>query len=1479
MASTSRSKEFFIVGIGASAGGLSALEAFFAHLPNTVNATFVVAQHLSPHQRSHMVELLQRHTTIPVRFVEDGMAIAPNGIYVIPPGHILTLTGLQFRLDPLGDSFSYPIDRFFKSLALEWRDRAIAIVLSGTGSDGTRGLEAVSRAGGIALVQSPETAEFSGMPLNAIPAGMVDEILSPQDLAGAVCDLIYFAETQAQEQVDESQLISPERLTYILEILKDAENIDFSNYKVSTISRRIAHRRVLTRSSDLDQYIHLLVRSDEEKQRLRQDLLISVTQFFRDPPAWQFLRTEVLPPLIARMESGEQLRIWVAACATGEEAYSIAMLVDEAIAHAGKFIQVKIFATDVDTSALEVASRGIYDASNLVGLVPSNRLERYFIPHGNQFQVKKSLREMLIFAPHDLTRNAGFSRMHLVCCRNVLIYMQPQLQQQVIRRLHFSLTSQGILFLGNSEILGDLVEEFITLNSKWKIFQKRRNVQIPPNRLEAQPSLAPLPTLPVRPVQRSVVDRMIGDVFAFCFGDRNLTCLLINQDNHLVQVFYNRAQVLDFPVGQAQMDVTELVLPELKLPLSIAIHRARRDQQAVMYPAIRILRSEREEDITLHVGGSLQNPAFEDYLVVMFEVNSPATAPEVLPTSSTRTVDGDITDAVTQHVAELEYELQHTRENLQATIEELETSNEEQQATNEELLAAIEELQSTNEELQSVNEELYTINAEYEAKIQELTQLTNDIENLLRSTNIGVIFLDSQLHVRKFTPAATQYINLQAADIFRPIAHFTHTLDIDNLLDLLQQVVDSEQAIEREVRDCVTGDYLLMRLHPYRQDKQMFDGVVLTFVKINDLKQAQFELQYRTDELEHLYSTVPIGLGVFNENLRCLRANRVLARIDGYDSEVDHAGKTVEELVPHLAEKVIPNYRHVLETGEPILNMEVQQENPENPHAPFTWLASYHPLELLNGERAVGVTVVDITDLQRTQATLQVRENFIQRLAESIPGLIFTYDLQAQQVNYLNQSIYEYFGYTPDEIQGMGSAVVPRMVHPEDVSRVEAYFQSFHMAGDRQTADCEYRVRQRDGHWRWLSVRGTIFQRSPAGAPQEVLAIALDISDRKQVEAELSQSHALRDAIFNEATDAIFLVDPETRMSFDCNQRALELFEAETKDELLSIEGNLLQQRPFTAEELSDIRATVRRQGFWRSEVEYVTRHGNSFWGDLSVKQIQVGGRLIYLVRVVDISDRKQVELGLARNMEELQRLNLIKDDFLSTVSHELRTPLTNMDMASRMLRLRLEEQGLLANHDADVNHLIRYMDILEEQCHQERELIEDLLDLQRLNADAYELDLKAITLDDWLMEIAASFQDRAWENQRQFEVLIPADLPEVQSDPGVLKRIIMELLNNACKYTPPGERICLDAQTIDPEDASTSWLQIRICNSGIEITPEDQEHIFEPFYRVVQGDRWSKRGTGLGLPLAKKFTHRLGGSIHVESSSGQTRFVLQLPL
>ncbi|MGB3691252.1 MAG: chemotaxis protein CheB, partial [Spirulinaceae cyanobacterium] len=845
--SSQDSNKFFVVGVGASAGGLRALEEFFENMPTDSGAAFITIQHLSPDFKSLMKELLGRRTEMNIHKVKDGMKLEPNSIYLIPPGNNLVIEEEKLRLQKREDRIhhrpNFPIDLFFKYLGKNYQERAFGVVLSGTGSDGTQGLRDIHEAGGITLVQEPSTAEFDGMPRSAIATGVINRILSPRDLAETIYQ--FLQSPQDSQELSQQQALSsnsPE-LQNITSLLARYKQVDFSHYKSNTLSRRIHRRCLITGCTSIEEYIELLEISAEEREILRGDLLIGVTNFFRDRPAWNFLEKNVIDNLLKQAESGQELRFWITACSTGEEAYSLAILVDEAIAKFNKRVKVKIFATDINRLALEKAAQGVYP-ENIANEINQERLAKYFTATEVGFQVSRKLREMLIFAPHDLTKDAGFTRIHLISCRNVLIYMQPQLQQQVLRNLHFALTVKGTLFLGESETLGDFNDEFLTLHKTWKLYQKKRDVRLnlPLRGVEKLGTNMASPPREKK-VSTSRREPILEAALNLVLGQQKTTCLLVNSNNQVLYLFEDLANILKLPTGELSRDVNKLVVSELQLPLNTALHRAKKEKKPILYTGIKLDQAEDSRRVNLKVSRSKTNKLAGDFLMVTITEDNQSPAPKV-------TGESFEADTVTvQRISELEEELQHTRENLQAVIEELETTNEEQQATNEELIASNEELQSTNEELHSVNEELYSVNSEYQSKIQELTQLNDDVDNLLRSTDIGVVFLDKKLQIRKFTPAATEIINLVEADIGRPLKHLSHNMDCNNLLAMLQEVVETEEPLAKEVKLVETDMNLLLRIHPYRQNEGFSDGVVLTFIDIDDIKKAEEALKQAEEDL------------------------------------------------------------------------------------------------------------------------------------------------------------------------------------------------------------------------------------------------------------------------------------------------------------------------------------------------------------------------------------------------------------------------------------------------------------------------------------------------------------------------------------------------------------------------------------------------------------------------------------------------------
>ena len=844
MDTTENSKNIY-VGVGASAGGLEAISAFFKQMPVDSGLTFIVIQHLSPDYKSMMVELLGRVTDIPIEVATEGVTALPNHIYLIPPSSNMSIFHGKLLLesqDRTSSAVNLPIDLFLLSLAQDQGSNAIGIILSGTGSDGTRGCRAIKEAGGLVMAQSEASAKFTGMPSSIIGNGLADFVLDVEELPD---QLLKFVKHPLAPQAAPKEISTDPKgaLAKIFAMLRNKTKIDFTFYKPPTITRRIERRITITQATSLEDYADYLVQHPQEVITLYRELLIGVTHFYRDEEVFENLRKEYLRNYIDTM-TGTDMRVWVAGCSTGEEAYTYCMLIQEISEELGKSIDLKLFATDIDQEALNKGSIGLYSES-IAGDLPPRLLSKYFVRKDDQYQISRSLREMVVFARHDLIKDPPFTNLDLVSCRNMLIYLQPVLQQRIFDAFNFSLRHNGLLVLGSSESLGESEQYFEPRDHRSKIYSSRGNRKplLNSERLKARDALSsPLDDRGYagRALSRSenaddarvleaFIDTMVGEFLP--------PSMIVNEAFELIRVMGDSSRFLLPMSGKVTSDITRNLVKELSVPVATGLAKVFKSRTPVSFTNVYLRRDGLSSKVNV-----LVKP-----LVV--RRNAPLLAAVVITEASapkeSTTQEGvkyDVDAQTMERLTDLEQELQFTRESLQASIEELETSNEELQATNEELLASNEELQSTNEELQSVNEELFTVNAEYQGKISELSELNADLENFMAASKLAAIFLDINLNIRRFTQSAKQMFNIIDHDIGRPLSHISHRLREADLLTAATQVTESGKPVNLQVM-AVSGLWYRLEILPYMLSHDVQGGVIVVLHSIHDLVAAQEELQ------------------------------------------------------------------------------------------------------------------------------------------------------------------------------------------------------------------------------------------------------------------------------------------------------------------------------------------------------------------------------------------------------------------------------------------------------------------------------------------------------------------------------------------------------------------------------------------------------------------------------------------------------------
>ena len=1083
---------FPVVGIGASAGGLEALQEFFKNMIPVPDVAFVIIQHLSPDYKSFMNELLSRYTSIKIEVVTDGMALKSNHIYLIPPKMNMTIFHGVLYLNELSATrtLNLPIDIFFRSLAKDQEKNAVGIILSGAGSDGTLGIKAIKEFGGMTMAQDEKSAKFESMPHSSISTGMVDIIMPPKQLAEELINYIKHPFVKKNRQIESILASEQSQLSKVIAILSETKNVDFSCYKENTIIRRLEKRISINRFEKIEDYIKFLINNSKEINILFNELLIGVTRFFRDEAAFSSLKSLVISKIIESSLPNKEIRVWVAACSTGEEAYSLAILFKECMIEFNINRELKIFATDLDKNSLEYASNGFYP-DNIVSDVSPERLAKFFIKKEGGYQVNENIRGMIVFARQNIINDPPFSKLDLVSCRNFLIYVNPETQQKIFALFNLSLNENGHLFLGSSESLGNMSEGFKSIDNKSKIFQKLLNykpaiqsVVSKSSEFKNYPELLHVSTLTKT---RKSNPRFLEILFDQIMVDYLPPSVVIDENYDILHTINNVNDYLSIPSGQISINLLKMLSKENSIFVSSLIRRASKSNDELMIENIESKIIGKQLCLSCKkITDKLNSNVY--YLVSFTEKDAISSTKK--PAKAGKL---NVEMHYNERIDELEKELQLKSESLQATVEELETSNEELQSSNEELIASNEELQSTNEELQSVNEELYTVNSEHIRKIEELTELTSDVENLLKNTQIGTLYLDQHLIIRKVNDVASQLTNIISTDVGRPLKHLSlNNFDVD-LIAEIESVYSHLQPFEKEIQDKKEKWYL-MSIIPYRTVDNAVEGIIVTFVNITRLKHEE-KLKFDIEKRYRSYIEVSGQIGwVTNAKGEIVEDVPSLRKFTGQTYDEAKGNGWAKALHPNDVErtfmvwnnavlKKIPYeteyrmlrhdgvYRYLLARGFPVFNKD---------KTILEWVG----------------TCIDISERKISEEKLIRSESELKKAQQITHVGSWYLDIATNEVVW-TEELFKMYGFDP-------SLPPPPYTEHQKLFTPESWeILSSSLANTRNTGipyELELKTLRNDGSNGWMWVRGEVVKDSD-GKIIGLWGAAQDITEHKRVDS------------------------------------------------------------------------------------------------------------------------------------------------------------------------------------------------------------------------------------------------------------------------------------------------------------------------------------------------------------------------------------------
>lgn len=1479
-----KENKYCIVAIGASAGGLEAIQEFFDHLPESPGIAIVIIQHLSPDYKSLLVELVARHSPIPVYEAGHDVLVEVNCVYVIPNNKFITIKRSRLLLiDKIPSQVpNNAIDVFFHALARDHRSQAVAIVLSGTGTDGSRGIVSIRRGHGMVIVQVPESAKFDGMPRSAIGTGEFDVLMRPSEMPSFILDRAREARKQPDEVIDSVQL------DHILERVSKASGHEFQYYKTPTITRRIIYRMKKLGLHNLKEYTAQLNTDEEECKALAREFLINVTRFFRDAEAFAALTEKVFPAIMSGKNEGEPVKIWVCACSTGEEAYSIAILLDQFLMANGMHgVERRIFATDIDKENIAFASKGIY-AHQIREQMTEEVLKKYFIEQKDGFAIIPRIRKQIVFAQHNVVKDPPLIRNDLVSCRNMLIYMSPALQEKAYLILLYATLRNGFLFLGTTETASSIRNFVEEIDQRWKLFQKKSEATlsgyIPDGSISRRVSEGRKRIA----VNGDYSDDLLGHGVARAMIDGfGIVTFFIDRQFNIHRTIGSYEKILSVPRKDLRLNLIRMLPDDIASLVAGEIRGSWKSRSARRVKQVAFVKD--GEPVALEVLIIPEIETQNQYTLVACQslelTRAVALEPRKLPDN--------------QYLTTLEEELQETRAHLQHAIEDLETANEELQSSNEELLSANEELQSSNEELQSLNEELHTLNTEHQLKIRELIELNDDLNNYFRSSEIGQVFLDKNLSIRKFNPASVRMVNLIDGDIGRPITHISTNIAYEGFLNDIQRALDEQSISEREVR-LKNGLNLLMRIMPYLAGEKKVSGVIITFVDVTSITNLNNIIR-----------------GIFNASTSGILA--LSAERDASRKILDFSIVTANQ----AAEGMFSSRAPVLEGAwvrrdlqSAVLNDLFERfasvaDRDETVHSDIFDKDSrcWYQVVAVKMMDGLVATFSDITQKRQGEDRLKrnyvelvtVKENLrrlndqlerkVEERTRELSGseerfrmvsratndAIWDWDLVQNSIWY-SDIFYERFGF--EAKQKFDRAMWLSHVHPDDVARVRSSISSVLDDDGRQWVQ-EYRFRKQDGTYAVILDRGYVLHNEQQ-VPYRMLGSMLDLSALRRAELQLRRNEQQQRFLADSMPLMVVLGDGDGSVRY-LNQYCFTYTGIGSKPQDFRFHDiiNTIDYPYFERQWIGSI-----QDGYdFQTEVRVRTKEGGYRWNVAKViptrnEQNEIAG---WILTLFDIDEQKKINEVLEEKVQErtrellemnqnLENSNNDLQQFASVASHDLQEPLRKIHLFANLLQERFAN-----NHDDTHAYLLKILSSSSRM----KSIISNILNYSRLSADT--MGFEATDLNVMIGEIIDDLEIAIQEKNAIIDV---GHFPLIEVVPGQMRQVFQNLLGNALKFAKKDiqPQIIIRAEVVRDKRFESkaqpdgAYCRITVRDNGIGFNEKFAHHIFVLFQRLHSKDAYE--GTGIGLAIAKKIIEKHHGIISATSIENEGAcFTIVLPL